>query len=90
MSVNVAKTKVLVFNGDGRLHSICQYAGAALETVSSFKYLGIEVCCRRGMSVSHEVIGSAATKAMWGMMQQTRDRDIASIGVRIQLFNSML
>lgn len=45
---------------------------------------------QRGMSVAHEVVTCAATKAMWSMMQQVHDRDILNIGVRVQLFNSIV
>jgi hypothetical protein len=40
-------------------HAAYTYAGTALDAVTTFKYLGIEICSRRGMLASHEMVRSA-------------------------------
>ena len=90
MTVNVQKTKVLVFNGGKRQATSFTYAGDALECVDSFRYLGVEVHRSKGFGVAPGVVGSAAMKAVCGMMRQVVDRDIRNIGLRVQLFNSIV
>lgn len=55
-----------------------------------FRYLGIEICSQRGMQVPPGVIWSAGLKAVWGLASQLRDRDVCSIGLRVQLFDSIV
>lgn len=60
-----------------------------LKTVSTFRYLGTDIFNNKGMLAAHEVTRCAATKAMWSMMQHTRDRDIFNSRISVQLFSSM-
>jgi hypothetical protein len=90
MTVYVAKTKVMVFNGAAGSQTACMYAGEVLQTVDTFHYLGIDICAQRGMQASPGVIRSAGLKAMWGLASQLQDREISSIGLRVQLFDNIV
>ena len=67
-----------------------QYAGEAIEVVSTFKYLGIAVESDRGFKGAVDVMRCAATKAMWSVVRQTQERDIQQIALRVLLFKSMV
>jgi hypothetical protein len=66
------------------------YAGEELQTVPTFRYLGIEICSQRGMQASPGIIRSAGLKAMWGLASQLQDREVSSIGLRVQLFDTIV
>jgi len=90
MSVNVAKTKVLVFNGGKHPCGELTYAGQTLEVVDSFRYLGVELHRSKGFAVAPAVVRSAATKAVCGLMRQVKDRELSHIGLRVQLFGGVV
>jgi hypothetical protein len=66
------------------------YAGEELQTVPTFRYLGIEICSQCGMQASPGIIRSAGVKAMWGLASQLQDREVGSIGLRVQLFDTIV
>jgi hypothetical protein len=61
-----------------------------LQTVATFKYLGIEICSQRGMQASPDIIRSAGLKAMWGLASQLQDREVSKISLKVQLFDSIV
>jgi len=76
MTVNVQKTQILSCRSWDAVGCSWQYAGEAIEVVSTFKYLGITVESDRGFKGAVDVMRCAATKAMWSVVRQTQERDI--------------
>lgn len=68
MTMIVSQTKVMVLNGSQHSTAVTYYR--ALNTINSFRQLGVEVPCRTGLTMAHSVVCNAAIKAMWGMTQQ--------------------
>ena len=90
MTVNVQKTQILSCRSRDAVGCSWQYAGEAIEVVSTFKYLGITVESDRGFKGAVDVMRCAATKAMWSVVRQTQERDIQQIALRVLLFKSMV
>ena len=90
MTVNVQKTQILSCRSRDAVGCSWQYAGEAIEVVSTFKYLGITVEPDRGFKGAVDVMRCAATKAMWSVVRQTQERDIQQIALRVLLFKSMV
>jgi hypothetical protein len=49
LTVNVKKTKVVVFEAHKSMCQVFQYEGEAIEQLNSFKYLGVELHGTKGM-----------------------------------------
>ncbi len=49
LTVNVKKTKVVVFEARKYVCQVFQYEGEAVEQLNSFKYLGVELHGTKGM-----------------------------------------
>jgi len=49
LTVNVKKTKVVVFETHKSVSQAFQYEGEAIEQLNSFKYLGVELHGTKGM-----------------------------------------
>ena len=65
MSVNLDKTKIIVFKGGGHLskNEKWVYGGMEVNTVSYYKYLGIMFSCRLHWSMATKLLAQQAKKA---------------------------
>jgi len=52
LTVNVKKTKVVVFEVGKSVCQVFQYKGEAIKQLNSFKYLGVELHDTKGMQVA--------------------------------------
>jgi hypothetical protein len=52
LTVNVKKTKVVVFEARKFVCQVFQYEGEAIEQLNSFKYLGVELHGTKGMQAA--------------------------------------
>jgi hypothetical protein len=52
LTVNVKKTKVVVFEARKSMCQAFQYEGKAIEQLNSFKYLGVELHGTKGMQAA--------------------------------------
>lgn len=90
LTVNTAKTKVMIFGRGRRSQNISfVYNKEDVEIVNSFKYLGI-IFSRGGsfaMSVKHNC--EQASKAMFVLLRKTRSLNL-SIDLQIELFDKMI
>jgi hypothetical protein len=90
MTVNVQKTQILSCRSKDVVGCSWQFAGEAIEVVSTFKYLGITLETNGGFKGAVEETRSAATKAIWSVMRQAQDSNIQQIGIRGMLFKAMV
>jgi hypothetical protein len=95
MHVDVAKCVVVVF---GKRRPTCGdlppegwvYAGQLAPRVQEFRYLGIVFHETKGVSACVEALCLAGLRAMWGLLNQCSDLEVASLEVQVQLFDSLV
>ncbi len=90
LTVNVKKTKVVVFEGRA---SACQpftYGGDVVERVTSFRYLGIEFHSTRGLTFALEKILVASRKSMFALQRRCAELGITDPAVKCQLFDTLV
>ena len=91
LKMNSDKTKVTVFGQQKREmknHTFfCN--GQELETVQSFKYLGIVFSCNGSYKVALEDLYSRASRAMFALLAKCRKFDLP-IDIRLELFDRLV
>ena len=90
LEVNIAKTKVMVFE---HRHTECDpffYDGREISRVEAFKYLGIMFHETRGMSCAIEQLTASAQKALFAMYANCRRLHIMDPRLRCQLFDALV
>ena len=87
LSVNVEKTKVLIFAKRRPRNLNFTYENRVLEIVDLFKYLGVTFN-RNGSFKEHiRVISNQARKAMFGILRKGRELAL-SVDIMVQLFHT--
>ena len=91
MSVNLDKTKVMVFKNGGHLskYEKWHYKGNAIESVSYYKYLGLTFSCRNIWSKTIEVISLQGRKTCSLIQDSLRNFGTVSYDVYDKLFNTI-
>ncbi len=90
LSVNVKKTKIVVFE---TRTTACQdfiYHGEVIERVVSFRYLGVELHSTRGLSFAIEKILVAGRKSMFALQRRCAELKITDPRLRCQLFDTLV
>ena len=89
MAVNVPKSEIVVF-GKCKWQGTGQwlYDGAPLKVVESFRYLGIQLHCTRGVLAGVEALKGAAGRAVGLLLHRCRQRRVLDVRLRHQLFKS--
>ena len=67
LTVNVAKTKALVFEARKNVMPPLLYAGNAIEQVDIFKCLGVQMHGTKSLTPAMEYLCKAAKRAMFGL-----------------------
>jgi hypothetical protein len=68
LTLNVKKTKVVVFEACKSVCQAFQYEGEAIEQLNSFKYLGVELHGTKGMQAAIQrlvMLGKKVAFALW-------------------------
>jgi hypothetical protein len=72
LTVNVKKTKVLVFKARKSVCQAFQYEGKAIEQLNSFKYLGVELHGTKGMQAAIQMVSNVWEKNSFCIAAQMR------------------
>ena len=88
LTVNIEKTKIMVFRKGGQIKKDCQwvYAGKTLEIVSSFSYLGIVFTCGGSFQQATQTLVGKALRAMGSLFSITKGYDIP-VKILLNLFD---
>jgi hypothetical protein len=70
LTVNVKKTKVVVFEACKFVCQAFQYEGEAIEQLNSFKYLGVELHGTKGMQVAIQRLTMSGKKAVFALWRR--------------------
>ena len=85
LKVNVQKTKIMVCEPRKTRTSPFSYAGASIEQVDIFKYLGITTHGTRGLSRAIETLCQAVERAMSGLLRRCQQLHIHDPIVKCKL-----
>jgi hypothetical protein len=72
LTVNVKKTKVVVFKARKYVCQVFQYEGKAIEQLKFFKYLGVELHGTKGMQAAIQRLAMSGKKAIFALRTQMR------------------
>ncbi|KAI3434646.1 hypothetical protein D9Q98_002711 [Chlorella vulgaris] len=71
LTVNIKKTQVMVFCGRGAAgQESFRYAGNAVDTVPTFRYLGVHMHCRQSFVSAASFTAEAGRRAMHGLRRR--------------------
>ena len=91
LTVNIAKTKVMIFRNPGplRMQDIFFYDGSALEIVNDFKYLGLTLSVTGISGAMVDARVSQATKAKYALLYKLRSFCM-HIKTKLRLFDCLV
>ena len=90
LKVNVLKTKTMVFESRRTHTPPFTYAGAAIDQVEMFKYLGTTMHATRGLTAALETLCKAAKRAMFGLHSRCQQLHIHDPIVKCKLFDALV
>ena len=90
LTVNVKKTKTLVFETRASATPPLMYAGNCIEQVDVFKYLGVMLHATKGLSPAIEYLCKAAKRAMFGLQRRCQQLHIHDPVLKCKLFDTLV
>ena len=92
LTVNVEKTKCMVFKNGGRVSAFDKwtYNGHALETVKSFRYLGFVFSSSGKFKLAFNSIVLQGERAIFKMYSSIENFETMYIDMQLSLFNSLV
>ena len=88
LRVNLAKTKIIVFNSRKQMANKFLYNNRQIEVVSKWSYLGIDFTPSGSFQSAKKTLGQKALKAYFAWNHHINTENGASISVRQKLYNS--
>ena len=87
LTVNISKTKVLIFSR-GKRHGNYRFTfdNTELEIVKEYKYLGVFLTSSGSFNKTKTYLALQANKALFSLFRKTRNQSL-SIDLQIELFN---
>jgi len=90
LTMNVKKTKVVVFEARKSMRQAFQYEGEAIEQLNSFKYLGVELHGTKGMQVAIQWLAMSGKKAVFALQCRCAELRIFDPTLQCQLFDALV
>ena len=90
LSVNVKKTKIVVFELRKSITSCFYFNGDTIEQVDKFKYLGVLMHGTKGLSPAIEYLCKAAKRAMSGLQRRCQQLSIHDPILKRKLFDTLV
>lgn len=90
LTVNVQKTKTMVFEARKSCTPDFMYADQAIEQVDDFKYLGIMTHYTGGLTPAIEYLCKAAKRAMFGLQRRCQQLGIHDPILKCKLFDTLV
>lgn len=90
MTVNILKTKILIFNGGRNVQNFqFFFKGSEIEIVTEYKYLGIYLSKNGSYQNSKKHIAEQANNAMFSLLRKTRELNLP-LEIQIDLFKKLI
>jgi hypothetical protein len=90
LTVNVKKTKVVVFEACKSVCQAFQYEGEAIEQLNSFKYLSVELHGTKGMQAAIQRLAMSGKKAIFALRRKCAELCIFDPALQCQLFDALV
>jgi len=90
LTMNVKKTKVVVFEARKSVCQAFQYEGEAIEQLNSFKYLGVELHDIKGMQAAIQWLAMLGKKAIFALRRKCAKLCISDPTLQCQLFDALV
>ena len=90
LTVNVAKTKIIVFENRRSDCTPFNFEGRIIERVDVFKYLEIAFHATRGLSCAMEQLCASARKAVFALHGRCHEMHITSPAMQVMLFDALV
>jgi len=90
LTVNVKKTKVVVFKARKSVCQTFQYEGEAIEQLNSFKYLSVELHGTKGMQAEIQRLTMLGKKAIFALQCRCAELCIFDPALQCQLFDALV
>ncbi len=90
LTVNVKKTKVVVFEACKYVCQAFQYEGEAIEQLNSFKYLGVELHDTKGMQAVIQRLTMSRKKVVFALWCKCAELRIFDPTLQCQLFDALV
>ncbi len=90
LTVNVKKTKVVVFEACKSVCQAFQYEGEAIEQLNSFKYLGVELHGTKGMQAAIQWLAMSRKKTVFALRHRCAELHIFDPALQCQLFDALV
>ena len=90
LTINVAKTKALVFEVRENAMPPFLYAGNATEQVDIFMYLGVQMHGTKGLTPAMKYLCKAAKRAMFGLQRRWQQLRVHDPTLKCKLFDTLV
>ncbi len=90
LTMNVKKTKVVVFETRKFVCQVFQYEGEAIKQLSFFKYLGVELHGTKGMQATIQRLVMSGKKAVFALWRKCAELRIFDPTLQCQLFDALV
>ncbi len=90
LTVNVKKTKVVVFEARKSVCQAFQYEGEAIEQLNYFKYLGLELHGTKGMQAAIQRLAMSGKKSIFALRCRCAELRIFDPALQCQLFDALV
>ena len=92
LSVNLNKTKVLIFNNCGRTMNkhVLYYRGSKLDNVSNYKYLGLQFSTYGTFTYAKQEIKKVALKALYKLRKEMGDHFRDDVQLTMKIFDTVI
>jgi len=90
LTVNVKKTKVVVFETRKSMCQAFQYEGETIEQLNSFKYLSVELHGTKGMQAVIQRLAMSGKKAIFALRRRCAELCISDPALQCQLFDALV
>ena len=90
LKVNINKTQVVIFNSKGKMRDIVKYNQETIQTVSSYKYLGVIFHRSCTFSEAVNTLSSKGLKALYAMQKSLYSDTKSPIKIHLKIFDAVI
>jgi len=90
LTVNVKKTKAVVFEARKFVCQAFQYEGGTIKQLNSFKYLGVELHGTKGMQAAIQRLAMSGKKEIFTLRRRCAKLHIFDPALQCQLFDALV
>jgi hypothetical protein len=92
LTVNIGKTKAVIFSArKSQVDSLpLVYAGANIEVVESFRYLGLDLHCTKALDTAGSARSEAAGRSEWALSGRCSELGIEEPALKLHLWDALV